>query len=129
MTAGKFWGGVLGLLIGGLVLCAGLLVWHALTPVLDITDTYARLQQHGAAAQGKVLGIEQTSTFVNNRPVAKLLVSYRHGDQSREVEFEQVMPMTVLPRVQPGQIVPLRVDPAANGAVIVDLARLERPQR
>ncbi|SMC23891.1 hypothetical protein SAMN02745857_01731 [Andreprevotia lacus DSM 23236] len=127
MTNAQFWGGLLTLFFGGLVVFVVVVVWQSMASANDMADTYQRLQQQGSRVQGAVVAIEQTGNEINNLPVARLVVSYQQDKKSRQASFEQVIPFTAMPRVQPGLKVPLRVDARPDGAVVVDLVRLDHP--
>ncbi|WP_159675053.1 hypothetical protein [Andreprevotia sp. IGB-42] len=128
MTSSRFWGGVLALVIGSVIAFAAYSVWQTMAPIKTMQDTNERLQQQGKIIKGQVIAIEQTDTVVNNKPVARISVRYQQSGEQREASFDQIMPLTALPRVQPGLPVPLRVDDTPAGAVMIDLVRLQHPE-
>lgn len=106
----------------------GFLVWlgaSAILPVMAMRDKEARLLKAGVSRTGVIAAIAPTQNFVNNQPVAAITVRFA---RAHSVSFEQVIPYVHLAQLQPGQPVPLRVDPADDQQLIVDLQRLTAPQ-
>jgi hypothetical protein len=125
LTRVHLWFALLALLIGSAVAYGVWLAWRVVPPLVDMQSGYIRLLQQGDPMRGEVIRIEPTSAFINNQPVVRVTVGYRQDDQERRAVFEQVLPYTVVPRVQPGMLVPLRVDMRNNDAVVIDLQRLD----
>ncbi|GAB3376473.1 hypothetical protein [Azotobacter armeniacus] len=118
---------VLALLIGGVLVFGIWVVIRVLAPIMGLDDTYASLIKNGQAMEGRVLLIEPTNTLINNQPVSRFTIGYLQGNTETQVVFEQRVPFTDLPRVQPGSVIPLRVGQAADGQVVIDLGRLNAP--
>ncbi|WP_148715772.1 hypothetical protein [Chitinolyticbacter meiyuanensis] len=109
----------------------GFLVWlgaSAILPIMAMQDKEARLLKAGVSRTGVIAAIAPTQNFVNNQPVAAITVRFAQASSERSVSFEQVIPYVHLAQLQPGQQVPLRVDPADDQQLIVDLPRLTAAQ-
>ena len=81
------------------------------------------LMAKGQRAQATIVSVQQTGTFVNNNPQVSLVLDVRPdagpGFQARAVH---VVPMVALPRIQPGNVVPVRYDPANPAKVALELS-------
>lgn len=100
-------------------------VWTLIQPIMQLDDTYAELLENGQAVEGRVVAIEATNVLLDNQPVACFTVGYARDGSERRAVFEQRVPFTDLPRVQPGLVVPLRV--GQDGQAVIDLQRLNAP--
>lgn len=82
----------------------------------------AQLLATGAEGTGRILGVRETGTLVNNQPqvVLDLEVQSAQGQRFMTQCKAFVSPMAA-PRVQPGCFVPVRFDPTniANVAVVI----------
>ncbi|MFD2837217.1 hypothetical protein ACFS3C_13520 [Azotobacter vinelandii] len=65
--------------------------------------------KNGQAVEGRVVAIEPTDVLLDNQPVSRFTVTYAQEGGERRAVFEQRVPFTDLPRVQPGAAVPLRL--------------------
>lgn len=102
----------------------GFVIWKSVLPMLKNANSMMQnanqmmqgvaaqnqLAQTGTPAQGKVIHIQDTGTSVNMNPLVRFTVEVL-GAKSYQVMFESMVPMIALARVQPGSIVPLRIDP------------------
>ncbi|ACO78835.1 hypothetical protein AvCA_26590 [Azotobacter vinelandii CA] len=100
-------------------------VWTLIQPIMQLDDTYAELLENGQAVEGRVVAIEPTDVLLDNQPVSRFTVTYAQEGGERRAVFEQRVPFTDLPRVQPGAAVPLRL--GADGKTVIDLQRLNVP--
>lgn len=113
---------LLALFIVGLVVFG---VWTLIQPIMQLDDTYTELLENGQAVEGRVVAIEPTNVLLDNQPVSRFTVAYAQEAGERRAVFEQRVPFTDLPRVQPGAAVPLRL--GADGKTVNDLQRLNVP--
>lgn len=112
---------------------AGFVFWKVFFPMMrqastlmsslaDASQNRARLLATGAEGMGRILGVRETGTLVNNQPqvVLDLEVQSAQGQRFMAQCSALVSPLSV-PRVQPGCTVPVRFDPAnlANVAVVI----------
>jgi hypothetical protein len=85
----------------------------------------AKLQQTGQPAQGQILAIQETGTRINDQPeLAVTLNVNRPGQAPYQVQTTMVVSMLMIPRLQPGMTVPLKVDPMNPQVVAIDQASL-----
>jgi hypothetical protein len=111
----------------------GYLMWRRFQPMIaGANQLVANLNQQamlrnqllatGMDAQAQVQSVQQTGTFVNMAPevVVSLLVAVA-GGQPYPVQLRTVVQMVNLPRLQPGQVIPVKVDRgnAQNVAMLV----------
>ncbi|GAB3376510.1 hypothetical protein [Azotobacter armeniacus] len=102
----------------------GFLFWigaTAMAPLNAMNELNDRLLREGRLERGQVVSIRPTTTYVNDQPVAQLVVRYGVAGQAVRAEFSQVIPHVYLPRVQPGLDVPLRVDRQNPQQLVIDL--------
>ena len=85
----------------------------------------AKLMQTGEAAQGQILSIQETGTRINDQPeVAVALMVMRPGQAPYQVQTTVVVSMLMIPRLQPGMTVPVKVDPMNPQSVAIDKTSL-----
>ena len=85
----------------------------------------AKLMQTGEAAQGQILSIQETGTRINDQPeVAVALMVTRPGQAPYQVQTTIVVSVLMIPRLQPGMSVPVKVDPMNPQSVAIDKGAL-----
>lgn len=85
----------------------------------------AKLMQSGQPAQGQILAIQETGTRLNDQPeVAVSLMVTRPGQAPYQTQTTLVVSVLMIPRLQPGMTVPVRVDPANPASVAIDQSAL-----
>ena len=80
------------------------------------------VRESGIAASGEVLEIWDTGVRLNNNPVVgfRLQVTLADGT-SYQAETKNVVSVVHIPQVQPGAILPLKVDPENHDRIALDI--------
>lgn len=80
------------------------------------------VRENGVTASAKVLEVWDTGVRLNNNPVVgfRLLVTLEDGT-SYEAETKNVVSVVHIPQVQPGAVLPVRVDPENRQLVALDI--------
>jgi hypothetical protein len=86
-------------------------------------DSQAReLQATGERATATILQIWDTGITVNNDPVVGFVLEVRRSDQpAYQAKTKLLISRLDIPRVQPGAVVPVRVDPRDPSRVALDI--------
>jgi hypothetical protein len=72
----------------------------------------ARILSTGAPAQGQIMAVQQTGTYVNNNPQVVIVVQVTpQGGQPYQTQITKVVSMFEIPQFQVGTAVSLRIDP------------------
>lgn len=67
----------------------------------------------GVPAQARILQLGETGMYVNNNPAIDILLEVHPQDRPPyQVQTRMIVSMIRLPSIQPGNIVPVRYDPA-----------------
>lgn len=109
---------------------AALVVLSALLPAsaCSMIDNYTGegdnrpVRESGIAASGEVLEIWDTGVRLNDNPVVgfRLRVTLADGT-SFEAETKNVVSVVHIPQVQPGAILPVKVDPEDRTRIALDI--------
>jgi hypothetical protein len=85
-------------------------------------DINKPVRQNGVAASAEVLEIWDTGVRFNDNPVVgfRLLVTLEDGT-SYQAETKNVVSVVHIPQVQPGAILPVKVDPENHELVALDI--------
>lgn len=82
----------------------------------------ANLRLTGLPAQARITGIQGTGTSINNQPECQLdLDVFRPNAPPYQVRVRQVVSQWAMPRVQPGLMVPVKIDAANPMNVALDV--------
>ena len=85
----------------------------------------ARLQQTGLPAQGQIVSAQETGTRINDQPEVLLTLNVqRPGHPPYQAQATAIISSLMIPRIQPGMTVGLKVDPANPARVGLDMAAL-----
>ena len=103
-------------------------VFPALGPMssfLGGSPTERRIRKHGRPARGVVLAVGENSgggvVTINDQPYLNIRVRVEDGMSAPyETDFDAVIPRTILPQLQPGVVVRLKVDPQDPRRVVFD---------
>ena len=87
-------------------------VMNASAQMMQAYSAAAQLQMAGMPAQARILSVRQTGAYVNMAPQCVLELEVYPGTRPPYTAtlYTAVPPMAI-PRVQPGMMVPIRVDP------------------
>jgi hypothetical protein len=82
------------------------------SPLMKDASNNSRILQSGEQAQARIVNIQDTGMLVNHNPRVRLLLEVRpFGRQPYQTELTTLVSHLAIPRVQPGCIVPIRIDP------------------
>jgi len=80
------------------------------------------LQKTGEQAQAKILRIWDTGMTVNDDPVVGFLLEvYPEGQPAYQAKTKLRISRLDIPRIQPGTILPVRIDPNDHRRVALDI--------
>ena len=90
-------------------------------------DVNRPVRENGVPASAKVLEIWDTGVRLNDNPVVgfRLLVTLEDGS-SYEAETKNVVSVVHIPQVQPGAVLPVKVDPENRQLVALDIYEEKR---
>lgn len=90
-------------------------------------DTNKPVRESGVPASAEVLEIWDTGVRLNDNPVVgfRLLVTLEDGT-SYEAETKNVVSIVHIPQVQPGAVLPVKVDPNDRERVALDIYEEKR---
>lgn len=100
----------------------GFVMWKVFGGLMKQSQERQRLLTTGMPAGGRVLQLMDTGMLVNNNPQVRIIVEVQMpGRPPYQADTTMVLSMLAVPRVQPGCMVNLRVDPMnpANVAILV----------
>ena len=85
-------------------------------------DVNKPVRETGVSASAKVLAIWDTGVRLNDNPIVgfRLLVMLEDGT-SYEAETKTVVSVVHIPQVQPGAVLPVKVDPENQQLVALDI--------
>lgn len=102
----------------------------------SIVDTFSglgqarELQQRGEAATAKVLEIWDTGTTINQDPVVGFLLEVRReGREPYQARTKLIISRLQTGLIQPGAILPARVDPNDSSRVSLDIYDLQKKKK
>jgi hypothetical protein len=109
---------VVGLVTLASLAFAGYIMWKVFSKMGEAS----RLKQIGIPGTAQVLSLSDTGTTINDNPMVALSLqvqSPHHG--SYQVQTTSIISRLVIPRVQPGGTVPVKIDPTNPQKVVLDL--------
>ncbi|WP_144633486.1 DUF3592 domain-containing protein [Bordetella genomosp. 13] len=92
------------LVVGGIYL-------FMLHPYVRQDALLARLDKEGVRAQGSIVSVQETSSYVNEVPVMRVNVRYSVNGKEHSHEVKQPIPYQALASVRPGKRISILVDP------------------
>jgi hypothetical protein len=103
----------------------GVTLWFVYVKVLGPMMKGQQLQQQllttGQRAQGRILQVAQTGTYVNNQPQVQIVLEVAPpGRPPYQAQMVTILSMLAIPRVQPGAIVAVRYNPANPAEVAIE---------
>jgi hypothetical protein len=81
-----------------------------------------RLANEGVDGIATIQQIFSTGKTVNMQPEIQFQMTVNVNGQTSEVTHSQVVPPTLIPQVQPGASVPVKVDPNDHSQLMITLA-------
>jgi hypothetical protein len=81
-----------------------------------------RLANEGVEGTATIQQILSTGKTVNMQPEIQFQMTVNVNGQTSEVTHLQVVPPTIIPQVQPGATVPVKVDPNDHSQLMIALA-------
>lgn len=86
---------------------------------LPYLDEHRRLEVEGEDAEAKILSATQTGLYLNDQPELKLsLWITRRDGAAFPAETNLICPLIFIPVYQPGNVVPVKIDPVTRTATI-----------
>lgn len=90
----------------------GFVMWKVFGGLMKQSQERQALLATGMPAMGRVLQLADTGMLVNNNPQVRIVVEVQMpGRPPYQADTTMVVSMLAVPRVQPGCMVNLRVDP------------------
>ena len=85
-------------------------------------DVAGDVRENGLPASGRVLKIWETGVRVNANPVVGFLLEiHAEGIAPYEAETKALISILWIPRIQPGEILPVKYDPDDPSRVALDI--------
>ena len=85
-------------------------------------DVAGDVRANGLPASGRVLKIWETGVRVNDNPVVGFLLEiHAEGIPPYEAETKALISVLWIPRIQPGEILPVKYDPDDPSRVALDI--------
>jgi len=84
--------------------------------------TAEKLANEGVDGTATIQQIISTGKMVNMQPEIQFQMTVDVNGQTSEVTHLQVVPPTIIPQLQPGATVPVKVDPNDHSQVLIALA-------
>jgi hypothetical protein len=81
-----------------------------------------RLANEGVDGTATIQQILSTGKTVNMQPEIQFQMTVNVNGQTSEVTHLQVVPPTIIPQLQPGATVPVKVDPNDHSQLLITLA-------
>jgi hypothetical protein len=122
-----FSGGLTVLIVGitcvvtlGTLAFTAVILWFTLGPLLRNMNQRSQILKSGTPAQAVITTLADTGMLVNNQPQVRigLQVTPPNG-APYPAEVTMVVSQLLIPRVQPGMMVPVMIDPQDPGKVAI----------
>lgn len=80
-----------------------------------------RIAQTGVPGQGRILNVQQTGTYINNNPVADILLEVHpsNGQPPYQTSVRRIVSMFQISQFQQGAVLPIKIDPADPSKVVL----------
>jgi len=80
-----------------------------------------RIAQSGIPGQGRILNVQQTGTYINNNPVADILLEVHpsNGQQPYQTNVRRIVSLFQISQFQQGAVLPVKIDPADPTKVVL----------
>ncbi|MBI3200473.1 MAG: hypothetical protein IT377_21645 [Polyangiaceae bacterium] len=100
----------------------GFVMWKVFGGLMKQSQERSRILTTGIPATGRVLQLMDTGMLVNNQPQVRIIVEVQMpGRPPYQADTTMILSMLAVPRVQPGCMVHMKVDPMnpANVALMI----------
>lgn len=80
-----------------------------------------RIAQTGVPGQGRILNVHQTGTYINNNPVADILLEVHpaNGQPPYQTSVRRIVSLFQISQFQQGAVLPIKIDPADPTKVVL----------
>ncbi|HYO89219.1 MAG TPA: DUF3592 domain-containing protein [Candidatus Limnocylindrales bacterium] len=80
-----------------------------------------RIAANGVAGQGRILGVRQTGTYINNNPVADIMLEIHpaNGQPPYQTTVRRTVSLFQISQFQQGSVLPVKFDPADPSQVVL----------
>ncbi len=90
----------------------GAILWFTLRPLLQNAQQRRAILQSGIPATAAILQLAETGMFVNHQPQVRIALQVNPPNGAPyQTEVTMVISPLQIPRVQPGLVVPVKIDP------------------
>jgi hypothetical protein len=90
----------------------GVILWFTLRPLLQNMNQRNQILQTGIPAMATILSLADTGMLVNYQPQVRLMLQVNPPNGAPyQAEVTMVISQLMIPRVQPGLTVPVKIDP------------------
>lgn len=100
----------------------GGILWVTLRPLLQNSQKRAAILQNGIPATALIVQLSETGMLVNNQPQVKIVLQVNPPNGAPyQTDLVMIVSYLQIPRIQPGLVVPVKIDPAnpANVALAI----------
>lgn len=114
-------GGTCVITIGSLAF-TGAILWFTLRPLLQNSQKRTAILQSGIPATAMIVQLSETGMMVNYQPQVKIVLQVNPPNGAPyQTDTVMVVSQLQIPRIQPGMVVPVKIDPAnpANVALAI----------
>ncbi len=109
--------------IGGTLLLTVVIIFFVFRAVRKVSGNSKdaqRILQTGIPAQARILQVSQTGMYVNNNPVADLILEVQiQGQAPYQTQLRQLVSMFNLSQFQVGSVLAVKVDPSNPANVVL----------
>lgn len=88
----------------------------------------ARILNEGRSAKAKIMQLQPTGTMINNQPLSVVTLEVEDGASKYQVTSQMVIHQLFIPQIQPGKIVPVKIDLQDKNKVVIDMNQLSSVQ-
>lgn len=80
-----------------------------------------RIAASGIPGQGRILGVQQTGTYINNNPVADIMLEVHpaNGQPPYQTTVRRMVSLFQISQFQQGAVLPIKIDPADPAKVVL----------
>lgn len=107
--------------IGSLVF-TGAILWFTLRPLLQNSQKRTAILQSGIPATAMIVQLSETGMMVNYQPQVKIVMQVNPPNGAPyQTDTVMVVSQLQIPRIQPGMVVPVKIDPANPANVALSI--------
>jgi hypothetical protein len=98
----------------------GVILWFTLRPLLQNMNQRSQILQTGIPAMATIVGLADTGMLVNYQPQVRIALQVQPPNGAPyQTEVTMVVSQLMIPRVQPGMQVPVKIDPKDPSKVAI----------